>query len=344
MIEETLTQYELSTAEVEQIRDGAARLAVTLGDPTAPGDYDDEHHRFADAGLPPRLRAFLENFRRTESAAGLLIHGFPVDDAVVGPTPDHWEHVVGPGSTTEQEIMVAMCATALGQPFTFSTLQLGRMIQNILPIRGDELRQSGHGSETLLEFHTEDGFHPGRCDYLLLFGIRNDDQVPTIMASVRDVKLSDEDVDALMRPDFQIMPDDEHVRQLRLRHPDHPALAQVEEMQRDPRSVPVLFGDRSRPYLRIDLPFMRCAAGRPGAERALHALMAELQRVQHSVVVEQGSLLVVDNYLAVHGRKPFQVRYDGRDRWLKRMIVSRDLRKAAQAGAGAMSGSGRVLF
>jgi Fe(II)/alpha-ketoglutarate-dependent arginine beta-hydroxylase len=344
MIEETLAQYELSTAEVEQIRDGAARLARTLRDPTAPADYDDEHHRFADAELPPRLRRFLETFRRTEAASGLLVRGFPVDDDAVGPTPDHWEHAVGPGPTLEQEVMLAMCATALGEPFTFSTLQLGRMIQNILPIRGDELRQSGHGSETLLEFHTEDGFHPGRCDYLLLFGIRNDDRVPTIMASVRDVKLSDRDIDALTRPDFHIAPDDEHIRQLRSRHPDHPALARVEEMQRNPVAVPVLFGDRARPYLRIDLPFMHCAAGRPGAERALHALMAELQRVQHSVVVEQGSLLVVDNYLAVHGRKPFQVRYDGRDRWLKRMIVSRDLRKAAQAGAGAMSGSGRVLF
>jgi hypothetical protein len=165
------------------------------------------------------------------------------------------------------------------------------------------------------------------------------------MASVRDVKLNDEDIEALQRPDFQIMPDDEHVRQLRLRYPDHPALARVEEMQRNPVPVPVLFGDRDRPYLRIDLPFMRVIEGRPGAERALHALMAELERVQHAVVVERGDLLVVDNYLAVHGRKPFEVRYDGTDRWLKRMIVSRDLRKAAQVGAtGGLPGSHRVVF
>ncbi|MEU3573751.1 guanitoxin biosynthesis L-enduracididine beta-hydroxylase GntD [Kitasatospora sp. NPDC036755] len=345
MIEETIAQYELSADEVDRIRAGAARLATTFTDPTAPHAYDDLRHRFADHGLPPRLRAFLEEFRRTESAAGLLIHGFPVDDAAVGPTPEHWERVADPGVTLEQELFLAMCGTALGDPFTFSTLQLGRVIQNILPIRGDEARQSGHGSETLLEFHTEDGFHPGRCDYLLLLGVRNHDRVPTIMASVRDVKLAEEDWAALFRPDFQIMPDDEHVRQLKLRDPEHPALARAEEMQRDPVAVPVLFGDRDRPYLRVDLPFMRCAADRPGAEQALHALMTELERVQHSVVVEQGSLLVVDNYLAVHGRKPFAARYDGTDRWLKRMIVSRDLRKAAQAGAaGGLPGGNRVLY
>ncbi|MEW2163787.1 guanitoxin biosynthesis L-enduracididine beta-hydroxylase GntD [Streptomyces sp. NPDC007084] len=339
MIEETVLQYELSDAEVDRIREEAGRLAASLSDPADPARYDD--NRFADAGLPPRLKTFLENFRRTEPAAGLLIHGFPVDDRAVGPTPGHWDQLTDPAATLEQELFLAMCATALGDPFTWSTLQLGRMIQNILPIRGDEERQSGHGSATLLEFHTEDGFHPGRCDYLLLFGIRNHDRVPTILASVRDVKLSREDLALLMRPLFHIFPDDEHIRQLRLRHPDHPALARMEQMLHSPDAVPVLFGNPDRPYLRIDLPFMRCASDEPAAERAVHTLMAELERVQHTVVVEQGSLLIVDNYLAVHGRKPYPVRYDGRDRWLKRMIVSRDLRKAAPV---TQTTRGRVLF
>lgn len=340
MLRETVAEYDLSDAEVARIREETARLAASFPDPADPAGYD--RNPFADAGLPPGLRTFLEDFRRTEPAAALLVHGFPVDDGAIGPTPSHWDRLDDPAATQEQELFLAMCATALGQPFTWSTLQLGRMIQNILPIRGDEERQSGHGSATLLEFHTEDGFHPGRCDYLLLFGIRNDDRVPTILASVRDVKLSAEDIDLLMTPLFHILPDDEHIRQLALRYPDHPALARMTQMQSAPEAVPVLFGDRERPYLRIDLPFMRCAAGRADAERALHALMAELERVQLSLVVEQGSLLIVDNYLAVHGRKPFPARYDGRDRWLKRMIVSRDLRKAAPVSR--LLEGGRVLF
>ncbi|MEN3586572.1 guanitoxin biosynthesis L-enduracididine beta-hydroxylase GntD [Streptomyces sp. ZYX-F-203] len=341
MIHETVAQYKLSEAEVDGIREEAARLAAsTFPDPADPAAYD--LNRFADAGLPPGLKAFLEEFRRTEPAAGLLIHGFPVDDRAVGPTPDHWDRAAEPAATKEQELFLAMCATALGDPFTWSTLQLGRMIQNILPIRGDEERQSGHSSTNLLEFHTEDGFHPGRCDYLLLFGVRNHDQAPTILASVRDVKLSAEDLDVLMSPVFHILPDDEHIRQLAMRYPDHPALTRVTDMRDRPDAVPVLFGNPERPYLRVDLPFMRCAADRPDAERALRALMAELERVQLSVVVEPGSLLIVDNYLAVHGRKPFPARYDGSDRWLKRMVVSRDLRKAAPVSE--MSGGGRVLF
>lgn len=339
MLYETIARFELSIAEVDHIRNEVQSLSASLADPSDPAAYD--RNLFADAGLPQRLRTFLDHFRRTESSAGLVIEGFSVDDDAVGPTPGHWEESRDIRTTREQELFMAMCGSALGQPYTWATLQLGRMITDILPIRGDEQRQSGHGSETLLEFHTEDGFHPGRCDYLLLFGVRNHDGAPTILSSVRDVKLSEQDIDTLMQPDFQILPDDEHIRQLEARYPDHPALSRTEEMRDNPVSVPVLFGDRDRPYLRVDLPFMRCCEDRPRAKQALAALMEELERVQHSVVVEQGSLLVVDNYLAVHGRKPFRARYDGTDRWLKRMIVSRDLRKGA---ATSLSGKRRVLF
>jgi L-asparagine oxygenase len=324
---ETIIEFDLTEDEVRRIRKEVAHVARYFPDPADPAQYDD--HRFIDAGLPRRLKAALEAFRRTESAAGLLIRRFPVDDRRVGPTPGHWDHRADPKATLEQELFLAMCATALGQPFAFTTLQLGRMIQDILPIRGDEERQSGHGSTTLLEFHTEDGFHPGRCDYLLLFGIRNQDRVPTILASIREVELCDEDLEVLMRPVTHILPDDEHIRQLRSRYPDHPAVSRMEGMRDSPEAVPVLFGDRERPYLRIDLPFMRFADDGPEVKGALYRLMTELERVQHSVVVEPGSLLIIDNYLAVHGRRPFPVRYDGSDRWLKRMIVSRDLRKAA---------------
>jgi L-asparagine oxygenase len=339
MAQETIIEFDLTEAEVRQIRQEAACVADYFPDPGDPAMYDD--HRFIDAGLPARLKTALEAFRRSESAAGLLIRGFPVDDRQIGPTPGHWDHQAVPKATLEPELFLGMCATALGQPFAFSTLQLGRIVQDILPIRGDEERQSGHGSTALLEFHTEDGFHPARCDYLLLFGLRNQDRVPTTLASIREVTLCDEDIEVLMRPAYHIVPDDEHIRQLQSRYPEHPAVSKMEDLRDSPQAVQVLFGERERPYLRIDLPFMRFAEDGPEVEGALHRLMAELDRVQRSVVVDQGSLLIIDNYLAVHGRRPFPVRYDGSDRWLKRMMVSRDLRKAAPLSQ--IVGS-RVLF
>lgn len=339
MTHDDLPDYTLSPDEATALRTAAGRLAATSPGPGDPQFY--EEHWDLDRHLPSGLRAFLERFRRRESAPVCLVRGFPVDDRTIGGTPAHWSREAGDGRGAEQELFMAMCGTALGQPFAWPSLQLGRMVQDILPIRGDELRQSGHGSRTLLELHTEDGFHPGRCDYLLLFGMRNPDRVATTVASVRDVELPPEDVEALGRPLFRIRPDDEHLRQLRERHAGHPALALVQEMSERPPAVPVLFGERSEPYIRIDLPFMECVDPGGRGDRALGALARELERVQRSIVIEQGTLAVLDNYVAVHGRSPFQPRYDGTDRWLKRMIVSRDLRKSV---GGRLLEGRRLVF
>ncbi|OLZ67267.1 taurine catabolism dioxygenase TauD [Streptomyces sp. IMTB 2501] len=332
-------EYSLGGDEAAALMESVERLRDSGGDPADPEFYD----RFWDSGhqLPPGLRSFLDGFRRSERSACALVHGFPVDETAIGPTPSHWEAAIGAKSTRDQEIFVALCGMALGEPFAWATLQSGRIIQNLLPIQGDEECQSGYGSEALLEFHTEDGFHPDRCDYLLLFGLRNDDQVPTIMASVRDLELSDEDRRILAEPRFYILPDDEHLRQLEARDPNHRALAKMRRMQQQPEATAVLFGDRLNPYLRIDRPFMRIAGEDGAAEQALDRLMAGLESVQQDVVVGPGTLLVLDNYLAVHGRRAFRARYDGTDRWLKRLTVTRNLRRGL---VSRESDSHRVLL
>jgi Fe(II)/alpha-ketoglutarate-dependent arginine beta-hydroxylase len=320
-------QYELGAAEVDTILSIAEEVGRHPGGAPDPRDADfyDRHWHLRER-LPVGLRRFLETFRRTEPAAVCTVYGFPVDDVEVGPTPSHWDADSRGRHAVEVEVYLALCGMALGDPFTWSTLQGGRLVQNIVPIAGDEHRQSGHGSESLLEFHTEDGFHPHRCDYLLLFGVRNHDKVATTVSSVRDITLGAQDAEVLSQRRFYIFPDDEHVRQLASRQPDHPALEQVLRMKHDPEPVAVLFGNPDNPYLRIDLPFMKCVGNDPVAGRALAALMAELEAAREDIVVESGALLVVDNYLAVHGRRPFNARYDGTDRWLKKLTVNRNLR------------------
>ncbi|QOC93350.1 guanitoxin biosynthesis L-enduracididine beta-hydroxylase GntD [Micromonospora craniellae] len=332
-------RYQLSDADLIALRAIGETVRSTPDvDPRQPDFYD--RHRSAVRRLPAGLWEFLDEFRHGEPAAACSVLGFPVDDRQVGPTPTHWDAERRGSHVTEVEVCMALCGMALGDPFTWATLQGGRLVQNIVPIAGDEARQNGHGSEALLEFHTEDAFHPSRCDYLLLFGVRNEDKVATTVASVRELDLDPADVEVLRQPRYHILPDDEHIRQLTLSQPDHPALKLVERMRDDPEPVAVLSGDPSRPYLRIDLPFMRCVGGDDDAvaRRALNALHSQLLAHQHDVVVERGTLLIVDNYQAVHGRKSFRARYDGTDRWLKKLTVSRNLR----SGSGVPAGS-RVL-
>lgn len=332
-------EYTMDAAEVDAIRDGTKRLGALGATPVHP-DFYDEHWDLHEL-LPAGVHRFLEEFRRNESAPTCLIHGFPVDDVAAGPTPDHWETAAKTSTTPLQDVFLAMCGLALGDPFSWATLQFGQMIQNVFPIRGDEQRLSGHGSEAHLVFHTDDAFHPDSCDYLMLFGIRNHDRVPTFVASVRDVRLSEEEFDVLFAPRYFISPDEEHIRQLELHFPGHPTLARAIELRDRPAPVPVLFGARNAPYLRLDGPYMHCSPGDTAAEEALKALHAELDRIQHEVVVAAGTLLILDNHMAAHGRKSFHAAYDGTDRWLRKLIVSRNLRKSR---IDASADSRRILF
>ncbi len=318
-------EYVLDADEVAELRSAAEKLGEVYGAPSLPEFYD--RALAAEESLPAGLRTFLLSYRRSERNASCLVHGFPVDGDALGPTPGHWREAIHGDTARDQEVWLALCGLLLGDPFGWVTLQEGRIIQNILPIHGDEDRQSGYGSEALLEFHTEDGFHPNRCDYLLLMGLRNPDAVPTIVASVRDVRLDDADRAVLAEERFLIRPDTEHIRQLETYAPGHPALPRLRAMADRPVPTAVLFGDRPSPYLRIDRPFMDTLPGDTEAEAALDRLMAELNRVQRDVAVGPGSLLIVDNYRAVHGRRPFTARYDGTDRWLKKLTVSRNLRR-----------------
>lgn len=323
---EPLLRYDLSADEVAELEVLLADLVRSERDPGEMRFHDDAWEYAAR--LPTGLRAALEDFRRTDPAAGIQIHGLPVDDTVVGPTPGDWQAAAGSVRARREEFFLALVSRCLGDVFGWSTLQAGRPIQNVLPIAGEEDQQSGHGSDTLLEWHTEDGFHPYRCDYLLLFGVRNHDHVPTTLSSVRDVHLPDDVRRVLAEPRFYILPDDEHLRQLAARDPHHPGLMRMIRMRETPEPVAVLFGAADSPFLRIDPFFMRCVDDDTEAEQALKALVTELERVQQDVVVGAGSLLVVDNYLAVHGRRAFTARYDGTDRWLKKATVTRDLRKS----------------
>ena len=219
----------------------------------------------------------------------------------------------------------------LGDLVGWESLQAGRLVHNVLPIASEEHEQSGHGSLAQLEWHTEDSFHPFRCDYLGLLALRNDDQVATTLSSAQSLRLDTDEVDVLTQRRFLIRCDDEHVRQFvdvgsRSTDPNH--------AWSDPEPVSVLFGDRRHPYLRVDPTFMTAVAGDDEAARALDRLVRQLDDSLHGLVLDAGSVCLIDNFRMVHGRQAFAARFDGTDRWLKKILVTRDLRKSRVARPG----------
>ncbi|MER8072302.1 hypothetical protein ABTZ59_28830 [Streptomyces sp. NPDC094034] len=231
------------------------------------------------------------------------------------PTPGHWKER-DQDSTLRQDFWLALTASQLGEPIGWSSLQDGRIFNDVLPIRGHEDQQTGHGSDADLELHIEDCFSDQRCDALALLCLRNNDKIPNTIVTATDLDFSDLDLDVLFSPRFLIRPDSEH-----LRRADDASEARG-------LARPLLFGSREAPYLRVDVPYTDALPGDVGAEEAFGALAAQLGERAVTVCLGEGDLLLIDNYRALHGRRTFQARYDGTDRWMRKLTVVRDLRRS----------------
>jgi len=289
----TLACYQLSERDVAQIR---ARLT----------DRWDSRRLWAmTQRLPRQLHEYLWDNAHAARAGGLLVRGFPVDDLEIGPTPTHWRDAAGRTSTVIHERFLLALAGALGAVFSFPALQEGRLVQDLLPMPGHEDTKSGNSSSSLLDLHTEDAFSSGRCDYLGLMCLRNTDLVPTSFAELDLDRIPDRLVDVLFQPRFTIRADDTHHDQGQL------------------EPVALLWGDRNRPFLRVDDHFTDPLPGDETARAALDALVAALRCGEQAITLWPGEVVFIDNHLAAHGRRPFTARYDGTDRWIKRVSITR---------------------
>jgi len=263
--------------------------------------------------LPPSILIGLNEFRyRDDHNGALLIKDFRIDDDQLGKTPQSTCKELDETSAAREGFMLMLLVSLMGEPFGWSTQREGALINNVLPVKSHEGEQLSTGSAIDLDWHTEEAFHPFRADYLVLMCLRNPDGVPTILGSIQDVRLGEQVKKTLFAPRF-IFHTDKNFQN---------GLFDFEE------PVPVLFGDFDSPYVRIDPSFMNAVAGDHEAETALQDITASFKNALQEVVLEQGDILFMDNFRVVHGRKAFQPRFDGTDRWLKRVNITADLRKS----------------
>jgi enduracididine beta-hydroxylase len=112
-------------------------------------------------------------------------------------------------------------------------------------------------------------------------------------------------------------------------------------MRTSPEKLAVLYGDPQAPYIRLDPYFMQRLEDDEAGQAALDRLIEKIETQIHGLVLRPGDFVFMDNYRVVHGRKPFDARYDGSDRWLKRINLARDLRKSRDARPTAES---RIIY
>jgi Fe(II)/alpha-ketoglutarate-dependent arginine beta-hydroxylase len=208
-----------------------------------------------------------------------------------------------------------------------------------LPIKEHENDQLGTGSQQMLWWHTEDAFHDYQADYIGLHCIRNPDNTATIIGTVDIENLEAAQIDILFQPRFSIRPDESHqeknesdLRKAARRSYNqdliNAAYEKIKSMNESPEKISVFFGSPDAPYLRLDPYFMTPLDNDPIAQHALNDLIKLIDESLTDLVLQAGDICFIDNYRAVHGRRPFKARYDGTDRWLKRVNIARDLRKS----------------
>jgi L-asparagine oxygenase len=306
----------------EKITEAAHEIAARHSGHAGPDRLDDADLMVECAvalrAISPELLTTLLSFRLNSSTDGvLLLRGLPLDDSLPPTPPDGYYE--GPwGELAVSTIAQLIVTSAFGDVIAYEDEKRGRMVQDICPVPGSESEQENTGS-TLLELHTEDGFHPHKPHFISLLCLRGDHETRarTVAGGVRAVlpQLTPAEVDVLRQPLFRI----------RVASSFAPAAGETGPSSESfSAPLPVLSGSTGDPDLCVDFHAMEPMTS--SAAQALDAIRVGMLHALVGAVLEPGDLLVIDNRKAVHGRTGFVPRYDGRDRWLRRCFAVTDIR------------------
>ena len=259
----------------------------------------------------------LINFRKGRNTNGVLLIKGALLDENLPPTIDNIDELIDRKNTYYSEFYLMMLSRFLGEPFSYRQERNGTIIHNMRPKRGNEREISSDSSEILLDLHNENIYHPVYPDYLLFCGLRKDPagKAKTIVVSVDDFynNISPYDIPILRSKRFRTSIDFNFGNTLAERGSG--VLIQV------------LFGPADRPFIAYDDEYI---AGIDAESQAtLNRLRTLLHNTLYGFELEQGEILLLDNLRTLHGRTAFKARYDGTDRWMQRVLVTRDIRKAA---------------
>jgi L-asparagine oxygenase len=256
--------------------------------------------------LPADLRSRIIEYRRYAPDGDVVLLRGLLPSSVTLPATAKSPSAPASGAAQGAALLLAGVMVMLGEPFNYSTLYGGRLVQNLVPVRSMEFTQTSQSSTGMLDWHCEDSFREDRCDYAGLICLRGDSSAASKYAQAKDIRLSPRLVATLRERRFQVRPDPAHVM---------PGAVSM-------RRLAILSGPESAPEIAYDTHHLApIDDADTEAADALRELGACLDKVAISHVMEKGDLLIFDNRRVVHARTPFAARLDGTDRWLMRVMI-----------------------
>lgn len=265
--------------------------------------------------LPIRILEFLKEFQYSinQESRLCLISNLIVNESERTPLRIADQHYF-----SKDDYLICMISSFLGEVFGWQEEQNGRIVHDIVPLADHENSQESTGSSQIIYWHTDEAFHDFSADYLALCCIKNPHNIATSYCSINSLDFSDPIFDKLFEPRF-----------LFKKVSSHKGNSTSENIK------PVLYGCRSKPFIRIDYYFMEALD--PNANKSLKYLMDYINFSLKYIVLKPGDMLLIDNAMCVHGRNPFSAKYDGNDRWLKRVNITRDIYKTKRINDDILS-------
>ncbi|MEU1480044.1 TauD/TfdA family dioxygenase [Streptomyces sp. NPDC001668] len=266
--------------------------------------------RHAWEDVPADIRRTVRQFRRHSGPDGaLVLRMLPIGAAHLPSTPMVKGSVQHDPSLPAA--MLLLFAAGLGDPAAFAAEKSGALVQDVVPVPGQETVQGNVGSVELT-FHTENAFHVHRPDYVMLLCLRPDHEgtaeLRTSCARRVLPLLTPGTRQALGRPEYVTEAP--------------PSFGPAGEGT----AHAVLTGDPDDPDWCFDEAATKAVT--PEGRAALAELAEVAHRTYTGVLLRPGDLAVVDNRVTLHGRSAFTPRYDGHDRWLQRTFAFSDLRRS----------------
>ena len=302
----------------DQVRDTIGAELCLLPDPTTDVDRALTRYHRIFAALPTELLQQIMDFGRHNDSPGvMLVRNLPLD-ADLPPTPVDGEPSAAKNSFVAEGVLLGLTGL-LGEPIGVLTEKAGRLVHDVVPVQEGAHAQTNQGSAVFLNFHsditydTTGRYDVANPDFLVLNCLRGavGNDAYTYYADARDLcrHLPDPLVETLRSPLYRLNAPGSYTRSV------------GEEVLSEP--VPILSGAARFPEITVSANGTRPLTR--GARTALDALQEACRSVAHTVRLEPGQALLINNRKGVHARSTFRAHHDGRDRWLQRTYIRRSL-------------------
>ncbi len=261
--------------------------------------------------LPRYIREYIYEYK-LKSKIKVLVFNLSLEQYSFGSTPTKIAESFEKETISKIEILHCLISSVLGEIFTWSSIQNGNIINEVFPIKENMDKPISSGSNNVFDLHTEDAFHPFMGEYLSLFCLKNFNNAATILSSFDISEMSEKVIDILFEKRFLIGPNIAH------------------NVNTQNEKFSILFGNRKFPFLRINLNNIKVLKNDDDARNALDTITRVLQENIIKYPMKSGDLMFIDNFRTVHGRDIYYPKYDGTDRWLKRLYITNDLKKSSE--------------